>query len=153
MIEGLVLGGIALAVLGVAVYRGEKAYREGAEATIRNRTRVVRTCFGIWGCFFALFLLVELATSSMEFAEQQGLAMLAGLLVLPAAVVMLVGLFHAAMVWRDRSALALVVASAVCLPFIFSGFFREPWTSLIAAGYAIFLISAWWRGRMAEALR
>jgi hypothetical protein len=61
------------------------------------------------------------------------------ILIVPASIVILIGLFHALMVWRVPRVRFLLIAT-ILLPVIVTDLFGEPWTSVIAATYGLVVI-------------
>src|SRR5947199_303002 len=92
---------VAPLILVLAVYRGEQARRDQAEEIMRTRTRRAYWCFLVWAAFLIIFVAVAFLTAGLPSGERQAAVSLVGIFGgPPAAVVALIGLFHALMVWR-----------------------------------------------------
>ena len=117
-----------------------------AELT-RARTTRAYWCFLVWGAFLIVFVAVALFTAGLPFGERQAAVTLVGIFGgFPAAIVALLGLFNALMVWRVPLIRLLLLVTVILSPAVFSDFFREPWTSLIALAYGLIVMGVSVRG-------
>ena len=138
---------VAIAVAIIALWRGERARPQPSEGVTRARTRRAYRCFLAWGTFVIVFGALALLTAPLAFGERQAAVTLVGIFAgVPAAIALLVGLFHALMVWRVALIRLLLLVTVVLLPVVFTDLFREPWSSMIAVGYGLIVIGASVRG-------
>lgn len=144
---------IVLAIAAIALWRGERARSQHAKELTRIWTRRAYRCFltlGVLGAFIAAILI---GTTRLSFAEQQGWGMFAGFVGgVPAAIALLVGTFHALMVWRARLIRLLLLATVAFLSIFFTAnvlstpILVAPWDSIVATGYCLFVIGVSVRG-------
>lgn len=143
---------IALALVAIPIRRGELARAQQNQKLARARTRRAYQCFPV-GLLTAIVSVGLLAIAGRPFDEQQGYGMMMGMLGgVPAAIALVIGLFHALMVWRVALIRVLLVSTAVVLGLFFANeifstnFPPDPWGDVIAVSYALLVIVVSARG-------
>ena len=120
---------IAVAAIAFAIWRGEQARRQHAEALTRARTRRVYFCFLAWGAFVLLAAVVAIV--SEPYLEVVGI--LGGI---PVGIVAVIGLFHMLMVWRVRLVQVLLLAT-VLVGALVAAPVPDIWFAVIAGVYGL----------------
>lgn len=144
---GPIVLAIAAVILGFAAYRGERARGRELDRITQKRTTRAYWCFLVWGSFAICLGLTELGTAAEPLHVKQGWGMLVGLVGgIPAVIALLVGLFHAAMVWRQKLIKLLLLATAGFAALFASdllldtAFFTVPQGDIISIGYGLMAI-------------
>lgn len=128
------------ALVVLAIYRGERARREGADALVRARTGRTYLFFACVGAFVLLAATVAIISEPAVAA----VGMLGGP---PIAIVAVVGFFHALMVWRVRL-VQILVLSILILPLALVPLDSVPFllVKIVAAAYGLGVVIATVRG-------
>ena len=140
---------IPLAIVVFAFWRGARARAGGAGERILAWTKRAYWCFLVWGVFLILCVPVLHRIERLPADQREGGAALFGFLAgVPAGIVLLVGVFHAVMVWRGRWIRLLLCPTAVAAGFFFLDEYRTdplvaaPWDSVAGGVYALVVLVA-----------
>lgn len=144
---------IALAFVAIAFWRGERARSQQAQELTRARTKRAYRSFLALGVFLVIIAAGLLGTAGRPFHEQQGYGMMLGLFAgVPAAIALVIGMFHALMVWRVTLIKLLLLPTMIVLVLFFTNELRStdfpasPWGEVIAACYVLLVIVVSVRG-------
>jgi hypothetical protein len=144
---------VPLAMVALALYRGERARSQQAEERTRVWTRRAYRCFLTLGVLGILMAAVFLGIAKLSSTEQQGWGMCAGLFGgVPAAIAFLVGTFHALMVWRATLIRVLLLATVIVLSCFFADEIHStpllvaPWDNVVVIAYCLLVIAVSARG-------
>jgi len=132
VVAGLVIF-VVPALMGLALYRGEQAYRNRVEEVIRARARRAYVCFLAWGIFVSLAAAVAIV--SEPYLEVVGIFG-----AIPVGIVAAIGLFHTLMVWRVRLIQILLLATFLLGALAAMASLPDMWVAVIAAGYGLGVI-------------